>query len=338
MTTQDSANAPAASGQAAPSSKTPSATSPGSKKGRGALRIVLSVVMVAAVVVILGREIKPSELKDAFAHANLWWVLAAAIVAALSWLGAALPLKGLASIKISLKDATLVQVAASFVGVVAPMGLGPVSMHLDYLKRRGMTDAAAAAVVAFIELAQVMTSLLLLGISLLFDHDFPHSGFPIKKIAIIAGIVVLVLLMTLAVPKVRDWVWSKARTFWGQVQTQLKYLKTHPSGYVWAFVGVTIQTVTTALALVYSMKAVGHPISVFAGITIYLIGNTLGSAVPTPGGIGSTLAATVAALHVIGVPTPLAVSGVLIYRMVSFYLQVPIGWLGFTYMQRKNLL
>lgn len=301
-------------------------------------RFGLSIVMLALVAFLLSREIHPSQIASALREAKMEWVVAAFFVGALSWVGAAVPLKVLADIKIPFTDALLVQVASSFVGVVAPAGLGPVALHLDYLKRRGMDTAAAAAIVTFIELAQFVTSILMLAVALPLDHDFPHMNFPLKKILLVAAVIVIVLIATLANGKVRGFVLGKLKEYWAKVLPELQRIKQHPADIFWSFMGVFVQTGTYALALVLCLKAVGHPISIPLGITIYLIGNTLGSAVPTPGGIGSTLAATVAALHLVGVPTALAVTGTLLFRLVTFYLQVPIGGVAFAYMQRKKLL
>ena len=306
--------------------------------GAPSFRIGLSVVMVAAVAIILYKEIKPSEIEEAFKKANLWWVVAAAVAAGMSWVGAAVPLKTLSNIKVPFWDAILVQVSASFVGVVAPMGLGPIALHLRYLSKRGMQVASATAVVLFIEVAQVVTSAVLLIVSLLIDHKFPHLNFPLKKILIIAAIVVALALITLTLKPVRSWVASKIKEYWTQISPQLDFVKDHPISLLWAFLGVLVQTGTYALALFFCLKAMAHPISLAMAITVYLIGNTLGSAVPTPGGIGSTLAATVGALVLVGVPTAVAASAAVLFRLVSFYVQVPIGWAAFEYMQKKKLL
>ncbi len=300
-------------------------------------RIGLSVVMVALVVVVLAREIKPSEIKDAFQHAKLWWVVAAAGASALSWVGAAIPLKSLADIRVPFFQALLVQVSASFVGAVAPAGTGPIALHLEYLKKRGMTAASAVAVVTFIELAQVVTSVAMLLVAILFDHTLPHVSFPLRKVLLIAGIVILLVASLLLVPKIRAQVEQALKKVWKQVQPQIAWVRSHPRDLVFALLGAVLQTGSYAFALLFSLYAVGHPISFAMAITVYLLGNAIRGAVPTPGGIGSTLAATVAALTVIGVPTALAASAVVLFRLVSFYMQVPIGWLAFTYMQRKNL-
>lgn len=306
--------------------------------GSKLFRFGLAAVLLVVVGVLLAREIHPSQIKQAISEANLWWLFAAAASAALSWAGAAFPFMALASIHIPFWDATLVQVASSFVGVAAPMGLGPVALHIDYLKKREVQTAAAIAVVAFIQVAQILTSTLMLIVALIFDHHFPHISFPLKKVLLIALAVVAALAFLLLIKKLRDFLVTKIKAFWVQIGPELVHVKSHPWDVVWANGGVFIQTFTYSMALVFCTYAVGHPITVAMGITVFLVGNTLGAAVPVPGGVGSTLAATVGALHLMGMPTAEAAIATVLFRIVSFYLQVPVGAVAFTYMQRKNLL
>ncbi len=303
-----------------------------------AFQFSLAAVILALVIWLLAKEIHPDQVKKALSEANLWWVLVAFLVGALSWVGAATPFRALSSVRIPWADAIEVQMASSFVGVAAPAGLGPVALHLDYLKRRGAETAPAVAVVALIQIAQVVTSVTMLAVALPFDNDFPKMDLPMRKILIITVAVLAVLSVLLVVRRVREFLLGKLKEYWGQVQPQIGFVKERPITMLWSFLGVVLQTGATALALVLCMEAVGSPISLAMGITIYLVGNTLGSAVPVPGGIGTTLAATVGALTLAGAPTALAATGTLLFRLVTFYLQVPIGAVAFVHMQRKHLL
>ncbi len=298
----------------------------------------LAAVILVLVIWLLAKEIHPDQVKNALSEANLWWVVVAFLAGALSWVGAAVPFRALSSVRIPWGDAIGVQMASSFVGVAAPSGLGPVALHLDYLKRRGAETAPAIAVVALIQIAQVVTSVTMLAVALPFDNDFPKMDLPLRKILIIAVLVLAALSVLLVVRRVREFLLGKLKEYWGQVQPQIGFVKERPITMLWSFLGVVLQTGATALALVLCMEAVGSPISLAMGITIYLVGNTVGGAVPVPGGIGTTLAATVGALTLAGAPTALAATGTLLFRLVTFYLQVPIGAVAFGYMQRKHLL
>lgn len=306
--------------------------------GTRTFQFLLGVALIVLVVFLLSRQIHPGEIEKAIRQANIWWVVAAFIVGVVAWLGAALPLKMLASIKVPYSHALLVQISASFVNVAVPGGLGTATLDLDYLKRRGMGTARAVAVVALVELTQVVGTLLLLGVALIFDHSFPKMNFPLKELLIVTVVVVLLLAASLAFKKVRSFVTDKVKEYWEKIRPELSRIRKNPLSAVWAVVGLVIETVLHAVALLFCLYAIGHPISLAEAIMVYLIGTTIGSAIPVPGGIGSTLAAMVATLHFIGVSASLATVGVVLFRFLTFYLLVPVGAIAFTYMQKRKLL
>ncbi len=301
-------------------------------------RLGLAVVMLAIVGVIVSREINLKDVESAFKNANLWWVLAAAIAAGMTWVGSAMPLQAYSSTKVSFTDALLVQGAASFVSVVAPSGTGPIAIHLRYLTKRGVKAATATAVVVLIELSQVAVSMSMLLVSVLIDHRFPKLHLPLHTILIVVGVVVLLALVLLLVPRVRKYLTEQLLTYWDRARAQFNWVRERPRRVVYGLSGVFIQSAAAALALLFSLYAVGHSVSIAMAITIYLVGSTLGSMIPTPGGIGSTTAALVAALHLAGIPAAGGLSAVVLFRVVDFYLQIPLGWVCFEAMQKRHLL
>ena len=52
------------------------------------------------------------------------------------------------------------------------------------------------------------------------------------------------------------------------------------------------------------------------------------SAAPVPGGLGALEAALIAGLSALGMPVGAAASAVLIYRLLTYWLTIPIGWLS----------
>ena len=71
---------------------------------------------------------------------------------------------------------------------------------------------------------------------------------------------------------------------------------------------------------------------------VYLTGSAVGSVVPTPGGLGAVEAALSAGLTAAGLPGATAVSAVLLFRILTFWLPVPVGWAALSYLQRKDAL
>ena len=61
---------------------------------------------------------------------------------------------------------------------------------------------------------------------------------------------------------------------------------------------------------------------------VYLGGHLVASAAPVPGGLGALEAALVAGLSALGMPVGAAASAVLIYRLLTYWLTIPVGWLS----------
>jgi glycosyltransferase 2 family protein len=58
--------------------------------------------------------------------------------------------------------------------------------------------------------------------------------------------------------------------------------------------------------------------------------------VPTPGGLGAIETLLSAGLIGIGIPNGPAVSAVLLYRLATYWLPVPPGWLSWRLLQRME--
>jgi uncharacterized membrane protein YbhN (UPF0104 family) len=55
-----------------------------------------------------------------------------------------------------------------------------------------------------------------------------------------------------------------------------------------------------------------------------------------PGGLGALEAAVVAGLSALGMPVGAAASAVLIYRLLTYWLTVPVGWLSLKIVEERG--
>jgi uncharacterized membrane protein YbhN (UPF0104 family) len=62
----------------------------------------------------------------------------------------------------------------------------------------------------------------------------------------------------------------------------------------------------------------------------------IAAAAPSPGGLGAIEAALVAGLTGVGMQAGPAVSAVLLYRLVTYWLPVAPGWLSWRALQRRG--
>jgi undecaprenyl-diphosphatase len=93
--------------------------------------------------------------------------------------------------------------------------------------------------------------------------------------------------------------------------------------------GSTGVTLTYALTLACCLAAFGAQVPLVSTIAVYLAGAAVASVSPTPGGLGVMEAALVAGLTAVGAATGPAVAGVLVFRLLTFWLPILPGWLGY---------
>jgi uncharacterized protein (TIRG00374 family) len=96
--------------------------------------------------------------------------------------------------------------------------------------------------------------------------------------------------------------------------------------------------VALCVALVASVRAFDGSGTWAAISLVYLAGSTLGMAAPTPGGIGAMETVMTAGLVAAGVDAGIALSAVLLYRLLSFWLPTIPGWVAFRQLMKRDLL
>jgi uncharacterized protein (TIRG00374 family) len=92
-----------------------------------------------------------------------------------------------------------------------------------------------------------------------------------------------------------------------------------------------------ALALLVCLRAFGSDVPALTVITVYQGGAALGAISPTPGGLGATEVALIAGLTAVGVPFGPAVTGVLCFRLLTYWLPILPGFAEFRYLEREQV-
>ncbi|HEU5270640.1 MAG TPA: flippase-like domain-containing protein, partial [Jatrophihabitans sp.] len=91
-------------------------------------------------------------------------------------------------------------------------------------------------------------------------------------------------------------------------------------------------------ALWFSVQAFGGDVRLSQVAVVYLAGAAVGAAAPPPGGLGAVEVALSTGLAAAGMASAAAVSAVLLFRLATFWLPVPIGWLAFQWLQRRDAI
>jgi len=297
--------------------------------------ILLTLALVAVAVVLTTQNF--SDMVRAVSAANPWWLVLSFGLAFATYVGAAMTLKGLHRHRVSLLKATLSQVAASFWALVAPGGIGPAATALRFLSKQGSKASLAVATVALSQVALVFTTLMMLLIGgLTSGQTGVLSNLPANAIVfVVAGLGVLTSL--LLIPRLRGWIWLKIGPTFAQVWPALTWVLSRPKRVIYALVGTIIQTGGYIAAFWAVLQGFGlDDMSLLTLALVYLVGNSAGSAVPTPGGVGGVEIALTTSLVAAGTPAAMAFSVALTFRLVTYWARVPLGWVAFRHLQRQG--
>ncbi|MFL0295038.1 YbhN family protein [Mycobacterium sp. SMC-18] len=278
-----------------------------------------------------------SELRSA----NWWWALLGLGVSALTYVGAAAALWASASESVSFKNLTIMQVANTFAATTTPAGVGGLALSTRFLQKAGLGALRATAAVALQQSVQVLTHVALLiffsaaaGASADLSHFVPSS----TVLYLIAGAALGVVGTFMLVPRARHWLGTSVRPRLTEVWADLVNLAREPRRLGLIVLGCAATTLGAALALWASVEAFGGSTSFVTVCVVTMIGGTLASAAPTPGGVGAVEAALIGGLAAFGLPAAVAVPSVLLYRVLTCWLPVFIGWPVMRWLTEKDMI
>ena len=123
---------------------------------------------------------------------------------------------------------------------------------------------------------------------------------------------------------VRDW-----DAVLASLPSRLGSLRLPPSGWVTVVVVAFLNWLADAGALAASIVAVGAPVPWRGLLFAYGVGVVAQSVGILPGGLGVVEGALALALMSAGVRHPVALAAVLVYRFISFWMVVSVGWLAY---------
>jgi uncharacterized membrane protein YbhN (UPF0104 family) len=266
------------------------------------------------------------------------WILVAFAFSALTYAGAAWQLSGFVLERLSFPRTVLAQLASSFVTLVTPAAVGGAALNVRYLQRRKIPPAVAVASVGASQVVAFILHIVLLVIFVAITGARSHSlRPPTWAYWVLAGLVVLVLIV-LAVPRGRRLLRARLGPALSQVGPRLVGMVQRPSKLAEGVGGALLISASYIFCLAASVLAVGGHIALTSAAVVYLTGAAIGSAVPTPGGLGAVEAALAAGLTATGMAAAAAVSAVLLFRLLTFWLPVPVGWAAFNYLERRGAI
>ncbi|WTO35226.1 lysylphosphatidylglycerol synthase domain-containing protein [Streptomyces achromogenes] len=305
-------------------------------------RTLISFIAGAIGAYYLLTQLTHIEFGTLFAQAQWGWVAAAVLFSALSYVAAAMALLGFVPERVPFPRTVAAQVAGSFVKIVAPAAVGGVALNTRFLQRAGVRPGLAVASVGASQLFGLGCHILmLLSFGYLTGTEKTPSLSPSRTV--IAGLLtvaVLVLVVT-SVPFLRKFVVTRVRSLFAGVVPRMLDVLQRPQKLITGIGGMLLLTACFVMCLDASIRAFGDgsvSLSIASVAVVFLAGNALGSAAPTPGGVGAVEATLTVGLIAVGLPKEVAAPAVLLFRLLTLWLPVLPGWLAFNHLTRKGAL
>ncbi|MFE1963183.1 lysylphosphatidylglycerol synthase domain-containing protein [Streptomyces sp. NPDC059479] len=305
-------------------------------------RTLISFIAGAIAAYFLLTQLTQLDFNTVVSQAHWGWVAAAAAFSLLSYVAASMSLLGFVPERVPFRKTVAAQVAGSFVKIVAPAAVGGVALNTRFLQRAGVRPGLAVASVGASQLFGLGSHiLLLLSFGYLTGTEKSASLTPSRTV--IAGLLtvaVLVLVVT-AIPFLRKFVVTRLRSLFAGVVPRMLDVLQRPLKLLTGIGGMLLLTCVFVMCLDASIRAFdnGNQQLSYASIAVvFLAGSALGSAAPTPGGVGAIEGALTLGLIAVGLPKEIAAPAVLLYRLLTLWLPVLPGWVCFSHLTRRGEL
>ena len=151
-------------------------------------------------------------------------------------------------------------------------------------------------------------------------------------------VVLALAVVALALPQVRDWMGRRFLPQLSEIVPAVLGVLRRPLKVAQVAGGALLLDISFVSALYCATRAAGAHTPLGGVAVVYFAGAIIGSAVPTPGGLGGIEAAMTAGLVAVGTDAGVALSAVLLYRIATYWLPIPLGWAALQRLQRVHAI
>ena len=153
---------------------------------------------------------------------------------------------------------------------------------------------------------------------------------------IVAAVLVAFGLALGCTPAGRRW-GSRLRSVAVATFASFRFALAAPGRAGLAVAGNLLVTLGSTAALAAAVQAFGATAS-FGDLLLVVAGSAVAGALPLPGGAGGAEVILAAQLTAVGLQPPVAFAVAVLYRVVTFWSRIPVGWLAFAWLRRSGHL
>jgi uncharacterized protein (TIRG00374 family) len=307
-------------------------------------RIVISVGAVAlAAVVIAGRKDEIEGATSAFGHLQAVWVVAAILSEALAILSFAAiqrVLLAAGGTPVGMGPLTAITLAGNALQNSLPGGAAVASVYaFRQFRSRGADDVLAGWMLVAVSLLSGVTIAFIaaVGIALSAGQASANDLIGVVIATAIVALVAAVAVRRGAVHVIAGWAIRTSKRLTGRpkgdaqvvVDRAVERLRTvHPSMHDWTIAGGMAlgNWLWDCGALAFAFLAIGSGVPWRGLLLAYGAGQLAANLPITPGGLGVVEGSLTVALVAYGGAQAPTVAAVLLYRLISFWALLPIGW------------
>lgn len=307
---------------------------------RFSVRFFVSLVLSVVAVAVIATQWHPQEVFAALRNANSYMVFMCFICSMLAWVGSAITLGSFMDDQ--KPSATILfasQAASGFTAVSMPAGVGPAFVNMQLLKKNGYNSTQATAITSAVWLIQALiTTIVLLVIGIFTGKNVLSGMIPAHMLITVIGIITLIVCTLMAIPAARKVVRKHYLPILSDYGHQIKELISRPLQLIVGSFGAVALVACVGLGYWVALLAFGYYANPWETILLFLLANTAGSAVPTPGGLGAVEASLTFAFTSVGVPPAIALSSTLLYRLMFYWLRIPLGAIAMNWLNKNELI
>jgi uncharacterized membrane protein YbhN (UPF0104 family) len=186
--------------------------------------------------------------------------------------------------------------------------------------------------------AVVVTVVGLIVLSLITGSQGTLAALPSSSVLVGVIVTAVVVAIAMIVPRVRTWLLGRLRPLVRQTWPRLAQVLSQPWRIVLGVSGNLLLTAAYVGAFDSTLRAFGQHMPLIDITVLFLLGNAVGALVPTPGGLGAVETALTVGLVSAGLPQGIAASVVVVYRLISYWARIPMGFFAMRFLQRRGEL
>jgi uncharacterized membrane protein YbhN (UPF0104 family) len=318
--------------------------------------IVAIVALMAYTLISAFSGVDFQSVVDALSTANVAILIGALLLSPFVQAGFAFSTIGSTLRKLTYLPVLMLQYAIQFIALCLPSTAARLALEVRFFERFGVPPASAIGMGMIDSFSGFIVQILL--IILILVSDLPGFTSPIlgssdssdssstdsspSLIAIVLGLAVIALIVTLLVPRLRRRLLGGIPRIRSQIAEQRRnagdslLVLRHPRKIATMAGGNLLAQVLQAVVLGICLAAFGESAALSQLILINTAVSLFAGLMPVPGGMGVAEAGYTAGLQAIGVPAPIAVSAAISFRLVTFYLPPLWGSVAMRWLRRHE--